>query len=175
MWKTYSVKFLYLQKYQTQKQQEYRPLRSIFWLDPYAVHCTIWYHFNNFKNMKNTHGRVLVSILIKAKVSHVFFLIVEMVPNHATYLVVTRSIIYRIFHKKNSSWAYQYNNFPKYYLSLREKCPNTELFLVRIFLYSVRIQENTDQNNSVYGHFSRSVLPMLSSFLLFISCLVPHS
>ena len=93
--------------------------------------------------MKNTHGRVLVSILIKAKVSHVFFLIVEMVPNHATYLVVTRSIIYRIFHKKKSSWAYQYNNFPKYYLSLREKCPNT------------------DQNNSVYGHFSRSVLPML--------------
>ena len=30
-------------------------------------------------------------------------------------------------------------------LSLREKCPNTELFLVHIFLYSVRIQENTDQ------------------------------
>ena len=43
-------------------------------------------------------------------------------------------------------------------LSLSEKCPNTEFFLVRIFLYrteygdlgskspySVRIQENTDQ------------------------------
>ena len=29
--------------------------------------------------------------------------------------------------------------------SLREKCPNTEFFLVRIFLYSVRIQENTHQ------------------------------
>ena len=28
--------------------------------------------------------------------------------------------------------------------TLREKCPSTELFLVRIFLYSVRIQENTD-------------------------------
>ena len=28
---------------------------------------------------------------------------------------------------------------------LREKCPNTELFLVRIFLYSVQIQENTEQ------------------------------
>ena len=25
------------------------------------------------------------------------------------------------------------------------KCPNTKLFLVRIFLYSVRIEENTDQ------------------------------
>ena len=30
-------------------------------------------------------------------------------------------------------------------VSLREKCPNTEFFLVRIFLYSVQIQENTDQ------------------------------
>ena len=39
---------------------------------------------------------------------------------------------------------------------LREKCPNTELFLVRIFLYSVRIQENTARNNSVFGPFSRS-------------------
>ena len=28
---------------------------------------------------------------------------------------------------------------------LREKCPNTELILVRVFLYSVQIQENTDQ------------------------------
>ena len=30
-------------------------------------------------------------------------------------------------------------------LALREKCPNTELFLVRIFPYSVQIPENTDQ------------------------------
>ena len=29
-------------------------------------------------------------------------------------------------------------------LTLREKRPNTDLFLVRIFLYSARIQENTD-------------------------------
>ena len=29
--------------------------------------------------------------------------------------------------------------------ALHEKCFNTEFFLVRIFLYSVRIQENTDQ------------------------------
>ena len=36
--------------------------------------------------------------------------------------------------------------FPRFSkLALREKCPNTELFLVHIFLYSVRIQENTDQ------------------------------
>ena len=30
---------------------------------------------------------------------------------------------------------------------LCEKCPNREIFLVRIFLYWVRIQENTDQKN----------------------------
>ena len=30
-------------------------------------------------------------------------------------------------------------------ISLREKCPNSEFFLVLIFPYSVRIQENTDQ------------------------------
>ena len=30
-------------------------------------------------------------------------------------------------------------------LKLREKCPNTELFLFRIFLYSVPIPENMDQ------------------------------
>ena len=30
-------------------------------------------------------------------------------------------------------------------VTLREKCLNTEFFLVRIFLYSVQIEENTDQ------------------------------
>ena len=30
-------------------------------------------------------------------------------------------------------------------LSLCEKCPNTEFFLVRIFLYSVRIWKSKDQ------------------------------
>ena len=32
-----------------------------------------------------------------------------------------------------------------FYLSLREKCPNAQFILVRIFLYSHWIQENTDQ------------------------------
>ena len=32
--------------------------------------------------------------------------------------------------------------------SLREKCPNTKFFLVLIFLYSIRIQENTDQKKN---------------------------
>ena len=35
-------------------------------------------------------------------------------------------------------------------LTMCKKCPNTEFFLVRI-------QENTDQKNYVFGHFSFSV------------------
>ena len=40
--------------------------------------------------------------------------------------------------------------------SLREKCPNTEFLLVRIFPYSVQMRENRDQKNSVFRQFSRS-------------------
>ena len=40
--------------------------------------------------------------------------------------------------------------------SLHEKCPNTEFFLVCVFLYSDWIQENTEQKTTVFGHFSRS-------------------
>ena len=39
---------------------------------------------------------------------------------------------------------------------LREKCPNTEFFLVLIFQHSVWIHKNTDQKNFVFGNFSRS-------------------
>ena len=54
--------------------------------------------------------------------------------------------------------------------TLRENFPYSELFwavfsrirteygeMLRISLYSVRMLENTDQNNSEYGHFLRSV------------------
>ena len=49
-------------------------------------------------------------------------------------------------------------------LSLREKCQNTELFLVRIFLYSEWVQRFSPhrkirtRKNSVFDHFSGSVL-----------------
>ena len=48
------------------------------------------------------------------------------------------------------------NNVSVYEETMREKCPNTEVFLVRIFLYSVQMQENKDQKKSISGHFSRS-------------------
>ena len=52
--------------------------------------------------------------------------------------------------------------------SMREKCPNTELFLVRIF--GLRIQSECrkirTRNNSVFGHFSRSDTISESKFYL---------
>ena len=55
-------------------------------------------------------------------------------------------------------------------LPAHKKCPFSELFwsvfshiwteyaeILRTSPYSVRMRENTDQNNSEYGHFSRSV------------------
>ena len=41
-------------------------------------------------------------------------------------------------------------------ISLREKCPNMELFLVRIFLYSDWYRKIRTRNNFVFGHFPRS-------------------
>ena len=50
------------------------------------------------------------------------------------------------------------------FLILRKKCPYSELFWsafssiwTGISSYSVRMRENEDQNNSEYGHISRSV------------------
>ena len=66
--------------------------------------------------------------------------------------VVKKTNIIEIFLLIKYKSFYMFNMFP-YMSSLREKCPNTEFFLVRFFLYSVRIQENTDQKNSAFGHF----------------------
>ena len=46
-------------------------------------------------------------------------------------------------------------------MSLREKCPNTEFFLVRIFFYSVQIQENTDQKKTPYLDAFHAVIVFL--------------
>ena len=58
--------------------------------------------------------------------------------------------------------------------ALREKCPNVEFFLVRIFLYSDLIQRFTylriqseyrkirTGKNYVFGHFSRSEVLLIS-------------
>ena len=70
-------------------------------------------------------------------------------------------------------------------ITLREKCPYSELFrslvshirtdygeILRISPYSVRMRENTDKNNSEYKHFLHSVtlshcLPLKPYTILF--------
>ena len=32
----------------------------------HMIHCAIWYHMHNFKNVKNTHGRVLLLVKLQA-------------------------------------------------------------------------------------------------------------
>ena len=46
----------------------------------------------------------------------------------------------------------------------------TEPFLVHIFPYSVRMREDTDQKNSVFGHFSCSDSHLINLFNLLVSC-----
>ena len=64
--------------------------------------------------------------------------------------------------------------------TLHQKCSNTKVFLVRIFLYSDWIQteyvfspntgKNRPEKNSVFGHFSRSASFRLSCiFILYLA------
>ena len=68
------------------------------------------------------------------------------------------------------------------YASLLEKCSYLELFwsaffriwteylqTLRISPYSVWMRENADQNNSEYGHFSRSALLNIATYYFEIS------
>ena len=68
------------------------------------------------------------------------------------------------------------------YASLLEKCSYSELFwstfsgiwtkylqILRISPYSARMWENADQNNTEYGHFSRSALRKITTYFFEIS------
>ena len=60
----------------------------------YVMRCAIWYHLYDLKNVKNTHGGVLIlvksawnftKINTPAWVLFTFFLIVQMIPNRSTH------------------------------------------------------------------------------------------
>ena len=78
-----------------------------------------------------------------------------------TYFKV-RGIIYMKFQKCVIYLSKQQliNTIIRYSLILREKCPNAEFFLVRIFLYSniqFEYRKIRTRKNSVVRNFSRSV------------------
>ena len=60
-------------------------------------------------------------------------------------LLAFRTVLDTVFFLNITGPPNQLYKTGKVKTTLREKCPNTEVFLVRISLYSVRMQENTDQ------------------------------
>ena len=65
-----------------------------------AMHCAMWYYSYNFKNVKNTHGRVLLLVMFQAKVCNftkcnispwvVFtFFKLQMLPNRAKSFILS--------------------------------------------------------------------------------------
>ena len=87
----------------------------------------------------------------------------------------SRGKLYRLTIKwTNFSYTLRVPSTGCFKSTLREKCPNTELFLAHIFLYSEWILETRSispysviqskyrkirtRNNSVFGHFPRSAI-----------------
>ena len=81
-------------------------------------------------NHESTNKKQICVILIIILISFFFFLWGYIHPLKL-FMEITD---YHFFHVEYSLTR-----------TLREKCPNTELFLVLIFQYSVRVPENTDQ------------------------------
>ena len=86
------------------------------------------------------------------------------------------------WHSNTVEFEYKYSqrhiaNRVKYLRwTLREKCPNTELFLVRYYFVNLRIQSEykkiRTRNNSVFGHFSQvgAFVKIGNSFQLHKKC-----
>ena len=71
--------------------------------------------------------------------------------------------------KYNNIYKVKFNKVVLMLISLREKSPNTDFFLVRIFLYSVRIQENTDQKKlHIWTLFTQCLVKCCSYILILI-------
>ena len=99
-------------------------------------------HKNYFKDWINDIFQLPQDQIIQLEIPNI-----EKLTNQKPFLIIWKYwyLIYINMHPLKTS---QVNSLPYYVfarLSLRKKCPNTELFLVRIFLYSVPIQKNTDQ------------------------------
>ena len=105
-----------------------------------------------------------VFFLLKVKKECVYVIMLKIV------LVLVKNVFFGL--KKGASglvpWIAQ-KHTSLYSHTLREKCPYSELFwsafsrirtekreILHISLYSVRMRENADQNNSECGHFLRS-------------------
>ena len=86
------------------------------------------------------------------------------------FTIVSTNSREQVYTSNSISFFFQTNTKLVVNFSLRDKCPYSGLFwsvfsrirteygeILRISPYSVRMRENTDQNNSEYGHFLHSV------------------
>ena len=80
--------------------------------------------------------------------------------------ILLRSIFLNIFMYFLSIFKLEWN-LSSFQRPLHKKCPNTELFLVHIFLYSDWIRS---RNNSVFGQFSRSGYLCINIKVIFSNC-----
>ena len=81
-------------------------------------------------------------------------------------IILLRSIFLNIFMYFLSIFKLEWN-LSSFQRPLHKKCPNTELFLVHIFLYSDWIRS---RNNSVFGQFSRSGYLCINIKVIFSNC-----
>ena len=103
------------------------------------------------KTQKDVIDVILMFLLLTVNIFHRFFYCFFCWPWKNTFLV---SQIQKFMASTCAFLCPLHKLFPFYlllvskclmYPTLREKCPNTEFFLVSIFLYLDWIQENTDQ------------------------------
>ena len=105
-----------------------------------SMHFYMHFTFMILYIMKTHSHQMMHGTLLK----HVFFLFLW---NISRKKIRKKSLIWQIITSilmKQLPLSFHYD-FAKTKQTLHEKCPKMEFFLVRIFLYSVRIQENTYQ------------------------------
>ena len=60
----YGHVFLFFFEKQIRLNHEYFSIKK--YLPRYVMRCAIWYHLHNLKNIKNTHGGVLILVKLQA-------------------------------------------------------------------------------------------------------------
>ena len=87
--------------------------------------------------------------------------------NSENYRITVREYILesKVTPLKTNNW--------RVHVSLREKCPNTEFFLIRICLYSAWIRVNTDQKKLlIWTRFTQCQCPIRHTLVILLQIVV---
>ena len=68
--------------------------------------CAIWYHLYNLKNVKNTHGGVIILVKLQASTHHLYiYLCVPLADNYFSNVKYVTSMLHFVF-AKDTLWRY---------------------------------------------------------------------